>query len=291
MRNFFPKIFTLAVCIFPSLNLYSYSHTLSLEDISVKKTIEWETGTIYLDMTLPIPQNHTIFPLNHMYCEQFLSENVSYIIMKTLNSLLLDSNSTLGSYLQENPDLIIPIKNTYQKATRIYSQISTDFQTLVVRYKISLYPELAKLLITHDIAYELPFSSYAEPANKYSTGIVIYVKSELPLVKSTKKSLLNPSLFPKIFDNDFNVIFNKEMVEPNYIKKWGIVSYTTDLTLNDQRDRIGKNPLYLSARGIFGNYMTDIIISLEDSQKISNSHYRKLLKEGKIVLVLEKMVD
>jgi hypothetical protein len=53
--------------------------------------------------------------------------------------------------------------------------------------------------------------------------------------------------------------------------------------------RIGDNPLRIVARGLFGAVPTDPIIDRDDALLIlSSEHNRQLLREGRIVIVLDK---
>jgi hypothetical protein len=52
---------------------------------------------------------------------------------------------------------------------------------------------------------------------------------------------------------------------------------------------VGENPLRIIARGIFGVQPTDPIIDGEDAGLIlSNEANRRLLREGRVVIVLDK---
>jgi hypothetical protein len=54
------------------------------------------------------------------------------------------------------------------------------------------------------------------------------------------------------------------------------------------RDRVGELPLLTKARGVFGRNATDLLLSAEVArQLLSRQHNRELLREGKILIILD----
>jgi hypothetical protein len=95
-----------------------------------------------------------------------------------------------------------------------------------------------------------------------------------------------------------NLVFERNMVEPALGQKQGMVHYTgresimrpTPSALDEALiTRVGENPLRIMARGVFGVVPTDPIIDREDALLILSSEAnRRLLREGKVAIVLAK---
>ena len=86
-----------------------------------------------------------------------------------------------------------------------------------------------------------------------------------------------------------NLIYEKNIVDPDQAKKHSIVLYTGTLDDSEYRDRIGTEPLRIIARGVFGDNRTDPIISNEDAERIlAKKENIELLRQGKIVIVCDK---
>jgi outer membrane protein OmpA-like peptidoglycan-associated protein len=85
-----------------------------------------------------------------------------------------------------------------------------------------------------------------------------------------------------------DLMYEKNSVDPEIAKTRGIVYYANTLGDPSLQERIGTDPLRISARESFGNNRTDPVISREDYLKImSIAENRALLLAGKIVILLD----
>ena len=85
------------------------------------------------------------------------------------------------------------------------------------------------------------------------------------------------------------LIYEKNMEDSEIAKKIGVVSYhySSDEKLYSQR--IGNDPLRITAKKIFGINRTDPVISTKDALKIlSVPENKELLRQGKVVILLDK---
>ncbi len=89
-----------------------------------------------------------------------------------------------------------------------------------------------------------------------------------------------------------NTILERNIVEPDAIRRWGIVGYTDDLATAALEERTGDNPLRIAAMGVFGTARTDLIISREEALRIlALPENRALLKEGRVVVVVDREAE
>ena len=88
------------------------------------------------------------------------------------------------------------------------------------------------------------------PSRTY-TGLLIYAKGKLPAVGTSAEQSFEPSLFPRIFDEQMNLVLDRRMVNPSDLAKWGMASFTTSLDENAITARIGLAPLRVAARAVF----------------------------------------
>jgi hypothetical protein len=109
---------------------------------------------------------------------------------------------------------------------------------------------------------------------------------------------MQPCLFPKIWDSDMNLVFERNMIDPAIGRARGLVRYinrekiyrTAPSAMDEDLVRlVGENPLRIMAHGIFGASPTDPIIDRDDALLIlSSENNRRLLTEGRIAIVLDK---
>jgi len=147
---------------------------------------------------------------------------------------------------------------------------------------------IAALMIKHNTPYQLHI-----PIDKVSsrafTGIVIDMRGVLPVHGEFLQDTAVPCFFPKIFDEEMNLIYEKNMTDPLLVKKIGIVQYSDSLNKDDYKNRVGTRPLQITAREVYGVNRTDPVISRTDALKIlSKPENLELLKQGRIVLLLNK---
>jgi hypothetical protein len=105
-----------------------------------------------------------------------------------------------------------------------------------------------------------------------------------------------PCLFPKIWDSDMNLIYERSMLSARVPQ---IRYYNGDSILQNNptglsaevRQVVGDRPLKIFARGVFGIKPTDLIIDREDALTIiSSEDNRRLLSQGKVVIILDDSV-
>jgi hypothetical protein len=133
------------------------------------------------------------------------------------------------------------------------------------------------------------------PAAAY-TGIIIIAEGELPIHGRNSGARLVPCLFPKIWDTDMNLIYERNMLETGENQRTAMVRYVPEEAIfraapsgmdGDLESLVGSNPLRIFARGVFGVRPTDPIIDRADALLIlSTEENRRLLREGRVALVV-----
>ncbi|MBQ9538586.1 MAG: OmpA family protein, partial [Treponema sp.] len=148
--------------------------------------------------------------------------------------------------------------------------------------------DIGSLFVKHKSPYtqQKPIERIASRAY---TGIVIDARGTLPVHGEFVESLVDPCLFPKIYDENMTLVYERNMVDPKIAAKQGINSYTTDINGKEFTKRVGDDPLWITAEQVFGVYRCDPVISRDDYLRIATvPENLKLLKEGKIVILLGK---
>jgi hypothetical protein len=131
------------------------------------------------------------------------------------------------------------------------------------------------------------------PSAEFS-GLVIYAADELPIQgePNSDEEFLKPAMFPRIYDENMRLIAEVKMVEPEFLKQWGIVGYSKDTNEAPFLERIGRTPLRTSAVRLFGTNRTDIIIPLEIANKLlQNDHNLDLISQGRILIISPEISD
>lgn len=253
--------------------------------IDVKESISWETYELTLETVFDLASAGLKMPTGRSQAEVFANMEFPRLARPSLYRIPVDSSTTIESLLDAGTLSPVDIGAVAAAAKRSASVLSADLRTLTTTYRIGMR-ELAASLVKHRTASRAPKTLEPRPTKAY-TGIIVYAAEELPLHGTRAKTFAAPCFFPKIWDSEMNLVYDRNMVDPATARTAGIVRYGTEMESPGYEERVGKNPLRILARGLFGMRPTDPIIDREDAMRIiSSDANRALLKQGRIVLVL-----
>ena len=208
------------------------------------------------------------------------------LIQQPLLSLFADSESTLSDQVINGN---ISLDNIFAFITSGYKTqdiFSHDLKTLNSTNTTNVN-NIGKLLVKHDYAFK-PEQPIDVVSTRAFSGIIIDARGALHVHGEYISDDTYPCFFPKIWDDQMNVIFEKNSVNPDFVKNNGLVKYHYSNNLADYEDRVGLDPLYIKAREVFGRNRTDPIISREDALKIlADQKNIELLTQGKVVILLD----
>ena len=263
---------------------FCYSYPSGMESQTVQN---WETAQIDSKITIDLNKSGLYLPTDRNAAIRLIQQNRSSLLKNAYLSILVDSSHRLGNYLAEEKISLPDINTVINNGKSTAPVLSQELQTAIVYHQNPLQ-ELANLFVKHNAPYTPSFFPLGT-ASKVYTGILIDARGQLPVHGEYSSEQLNPCLFPKIWNKNMNLIYEKNIVDPSRAKKHGIVLYTGTLDESLYRDRIGTEPLRIIARGVFGDHRTDPIISNEDAERIlAKSENIELLRQGKIVIVCDK---
>ena len=263
---------------------FCYSYPSGMESQTVQN---WETAQVDSKITIDLHKSGLYLPTDRNAAIRLIQQNRSSLLKNAYLSILVDSSHRIGNYLAEEKISFTDINNAINNGKSTAPILSQELQTAIVYHQNPLQ-ELANLFVKHNAPYSPPFFPLGT-ASKVYTGILIDARGKLPVHGEYSSEQLNPCLFPKIWNKNMNLIYEKNIVDPAQAKKRGIVFYTDTLDESEYRDRIGTEPLRIIARGVFGDNRTDPIISNEDAERIlAKKENIELLRQGKIVVVCDK---
>ena len=217
------------------------------------------------------------------------------IIFPILASLPLDSDHTVGGMLNEREHLTTRIEQAARSAQPISARANPELSRVEMTFSIDLYNELAPVFAAHSRPSRMETRLGWIAGTDY-TGILIYAAGELPVFGTQTAERLEPALFPAIRylrgpDALLYTLAQAHHIDPGTLASDGPVAYTDDVQAVGLGDRIGTRPLRLLAVGVFGGNPTDIVLTERDAlQIISSEHNRSLIREGRLVIVVDSAV-
>ena len=257
---------------------------------SARSRVDWSAGMLEVEATRQLDPSTAALPRAKADAETDIESRLSGFMTAALSTVIIDSSHTYGDLLGRDPALFSRVSELAGGAQRQALFLSDDFSHLIARYSLPLFG-------AQGIASPL-YPSRNEPVRRglgwvptrVFTGLLIYAKGMLPVVGANGMALARPAVFPRIFDESMTLVMEKGMCEPEALTQWGMVGYAASLDDPVVTLRAGALPLRLVARGVFGDNTTDIVIPTEGArQLLTLPENRKLLREGRIVIVYESL--
>ncbi len=257
--------------------------------LSSTSSVNWKekkfTSTISFDMekaNIPMPsgKNSAITIIN---------SRLPNLIKDPLLTLCVDSNHSLGDYILEHRvslEDVMKIMTSGEKTPGYFDNESFLFKT---KKNLNLN-DISSLFVRHNEPYSRKKSIDMISSRAY-TGIIIDARGQLPVHGDFTKERVNPCFFPKIWNEKMEVVYERNMMESALEKEIGECVYDWSDDKRRYKDRIGSDPLHITALKVYGRNRTDLIISEDDTLRIfSVPENAELLKKGKVVILLERDV-
>ena len=255
------------------------------KQLFVNSIINWNTYQIdiYLSVMLENIQLQTRY-----YVNEVVENHFSVWLYDSLKNVQLNSQQTLNDFWGKDV-----LKNPNTMFSKIlkkkYSFLAADLNEFQLAYQVDIYPEMIKIWIDED------FESRALPAailNKNPTefsGLIIYVSDDLQLRGEPYRTpRLQPALFPRVYDEDLNLVLSYHNVAKDVLLERGMAVYDTAKNFDTHKNLLGSYPLRISAKELFGMDQTDLIIRNSDASRLlKNPYLRNILVQGRILILLE----
>ena len=275
------------------LFLCLFSVNLASQELSIQGTLDWEKMVFNSTVTLDLKKMGIKLPAGRAQAEAVLADEYDGLIRPYISGIQADSSSTLADCI--NRGELSPAA-LMENVRNLPPALSQDLSSIFANYSVGLN-DIGAGLIRHSRPQRIGAPLIPAPVRDY-TGIIIMADKELPEHGKSTSALALPCLFPKIWDSGMNLVFDRNMLNPQAARETGPVWYTSresimlavPSSLNEEiAKRVGDNPLLIMAQGLFGTVPTDPIINKEDALLIlSSENNRRLLSEGRIVIVLDK---
>jgi hypothetical protein len=265
--------------------------------IGIAGTIEWDKMEINAVVSLDLASANIRLPTGRNQGEELIGFEYISLIRPWILSIPVDSSHIIEDYIEAGNFSLLQAEGLALSARTVPSSLSPDFTKLKAGYTISLAGIRAEF-IRHSRPAEIRRILTPVPAASY-TGIIIIAAEELPVHGMNHSALTLPCLLPKIWDTNMNLIYERntldvqnanpaqgELMMVRYAAAEGIFRPTPSGLSPEISNLVGERPLKILARGVFGIRPTDPIIDAADALTITSAENQRLLREGRVVIVL-----
>ncbi|GHV81198.1 hypothetical protein AGMMS49944_29890 [Spirochaetia bacterium] len=264
------------------------------QTLDIDGAVAWEAMEITAKVDLNLRSAGIRLPTGRAQAEELIVTEYPRLVRPTILSIPVDSANTVKDLIDRGEFTLQEVGNIALSARRVPPALSTDLASLTAAYTIDL-TRIGAALIRHSRPADLIRPLRPLPAASY-TGIIILAAESLPVHGRNIKSLALPCLFPKIWDTEMNLLYDRNMLNPDTARTVGMVRYVTESGVfrptpsglsPELTALVGDKPLRIFARGVYGIRPTDPIIDREDALVIlSSADNLRLLREGRVALML-----
>ena len=254
--------------------------------MSSKSRVDWTKGTFTSDVSLDVVKAGIPMPSGKSVSMNRIQMELPILVKDPLLTLYADDTRTLSDLVLEEKLTLDSLARIIDGSKKTPPYFMNASNVLTTSHTMNLN-DIGSLLVKHRTPYvqEKPIERISSRA--YS-GIVIDARGSLPVQGEHVRSKVSPCLFPKIWNEDMTLVYERNMVMPDVAKSSGIVSYLPGQGSKKQTERAGNDPLWITARKVYGVNRCDPVISREDYLRIATVPANlELLKQGKVVILLD----
>lgn len=261
------------------------SHGLA-QPFSVKASLDWTARSLDFRVDLSLAAFGLRLPQGRAEAESRIQAELPAVLKDLVLGLPVDSRRDLAACVADSSIKVGDLTALAAKAQALGSTFSRDFSSFGIDYRLPL-AELEALLVVHTTPL-LPQMPIQGRASRPYSGIVIYATASLPVRGERTEARLEPSLFPRVYDETMVLLLDRNTVAPEALAAWGELAWATELD-GQALARVGEDPLRIDARALFGNRRTDLLIPRDEALKILvRKENLELLAQGRVLVVVEK---
>ena len=286
-----------AFVLFFSLSLPAFGREVvrgeAAVNFDISTIVDWRSNEISAQTSFNLAQAGLRLPTGRLRAEEMLQRAWPRLFRDRLLSIRVDSGTTLVDLLQSGELSLQNIDAISLGARQTAPSLSPNMANMIGRYTLPM-ENISRLLLTHGRPAEVEAPLIPVATSDY-TGIIIIADRQLPVRGRHGTALTAPALFPRIWDTNMNLIFDRTMLTPGQTR---VVRYTASENIfrptpsgleGELAALAGPRPLRIFAREVFGIYTTDPVIDRQDALRIlSSANNRRLLREGRVIIVLDE---
>lgn len=98
---------------------------------------------------------------------------------------------------------------------------------------------------------------------------------------------LKPAMVPKIYSQNGELLYGAQDVDNSYLTRFGMAGYARSVEQAKSDERVGENPLVISAEKIKGKNQCDVVLSSDEASRlIKAASENSFLKECRVMFVV-----
>lgn len=283
------NIVCVLLSVFGTISFANAQNVVSPEEATMRSTssVDWVKSQFSSKIALDIQKAHIQLPSGKSAATKRIEMQLPELIKDPLLTLNVDSSVKLGDMIIHQNLTLEQLTHIIDNSKRTPGVLSTTSNEMLVTNTIKMN-EIGSLMVKHNVPYraQTPIETIS---SRVYTGIVIDARSILPVHGEYTVESMEPCFFPKIWNEQMDLIYERNMVNRNIASENGIVHYDISDDTPESIKRVGRDPLRITAIEVYGANRTDPVISYDDYLRIMTvPKNRDLLRDGKVVILLDK---
>lgn len=255
--------------------------------ITSSSFVNWTKNTFASDVSLDVEKAGIPMPSGKSTSVRKIEMDLPILVKDPLLSLYVDNSRTLNDLVLDGSLTLENITRIIDNSKKTPSVFASGGSSLLTKHTIDLH-HISSTFVKHSKPYTKPQPIERISSRAYS-GIIIDARGSVAVQGEFSESRVYPCLFPKVWNEDMDLLYEKNMVLPEIAKAEGIVHYSCDELIEAYSDRVGKDPLWITAKKVYGINRCDPVISRDDYLRIASvKDNLDLLRKGKVVILLDK---
>ncbi len=270
-----------ALCLLSAALLFSKDPGFSAD-----AAVDWAKARITVTVSLALDPSIASVQRAQADAEAAIDSSFTGLLLDKLSPIVLDSSRTVGSLAASDPAFFSWIQTVARGARKSSLHLTADLSRVVAGYEIPLFTDKGIAAPLYPAETSALFRRPGFVPTRAFTGIVIYAREPLPLVGEAGNRNAVPAVFPRLFDEEMNVVYEKGMCRPEALAKWGMAGYAESPEDLQAMERCGLYPLVTVARAVFGANRTDLVISSRAVRQIlALDSNIELLRQGRVLVI------
>lgn len=242
--------------------------------------VDYTTYTIYADATADILTDKVLHPESLLILQEQAEEETFRTLYQTLGNIIVNGDYTVYNIIEENYKLREDVMDFVNNARLL--GVSYPSRTSV------------KVLMALDIITNQLMSNFIQNMNTYkSIPIVTYIDAGTDydgLVIDARGIGFKPSLFPTIYNENGDAIYDIAYINKQIASTNGYIKYSTNSFLTNQisTNITGRKPYNIAAWSTRGRFSSDLVIGNEDASIIlSAPKLKEAIRNCKVTVIID----
>ena len=231
--------------------------------LSSTSKVDWTNKKFTSRISMDIEKAGITLPEGRISAESLIKIKTPSLLKDPVLSLFVDSAYLLGDMVLTDVITLEQVTNIVEQARQTPALFSADGKACNATNTIDM-ENIGRLLVKHKYPYT-PEEPIEIVTSRSYTGIIIDARGALPVHGEYVSSEVYPAFFPTLWDEEMNIIYEKNIADKNVVQNQGLVCYNWQDNFELYEDRIGTDPLYIKASKVYGRNRTDPIIRRKDS--------------------------